>query len=231
MSTLQERCRFRTLERGRLPLAFSPDAQVLASGSTDSTVLLWDLTGARTEKALPEKLTKDNLETLWSDLASPDASCAYRAMGKVIARPESTLPLLKERIAVVKSPANVGDIEKYIAELGSEKYETRERASKELGKLGGFTEPALRKHLDKQLTLEIRKRIEKLLDAIDEARNAPTGDNLRLLRAVEALETLGSAAALEILEAWSKGVSGVLLTEESTAALRRASRLRSTESR
>jgi WD40 repeat protein len=225
VSTLQERCKFRERQRGRIPVAFSPSARILASGSTDSTVVLWDLVAAGAGPLLGEKFSKEDLEAIWSDLASTDASHAYRAMGRIVLRPEPVLPVLKERVTVVKLPANLGDVEKYIEELGSEKYDTRERASKELGKLGGFAEPALQKHVNKQLTLEVRKRIEKLLDAIQEARSAPTGDNLRSLRVVEAMETLGTRDALEMLETWSKGAPGVLLTVESAAALRRASRL------
>ena len=47
LATRREICRFQTHDTGRTPLAFSPDGRLLASGSTDITVLLWDVTGRR----------------------------------------------------------------------------------------------------------------------------------------------------------------------------------------
>jgi RNA polymerase sigma factor (sigma-70 family) len=81
-ATFSERCRFQGVETGNLPLAFSPDSQLLASGSTDSTVLLWDVPGIHTAKPAG-KLTLADLEALWTDLAGIDTAKAYRAMARI----------------------------------------------------------------------------------------------------------------------------------------------------
>jgi hypothetical protein len=219
-ATLLERCQFRGLERGRIPLAFAPDGLVLASGSTDSTVLLWDLTSARMGKPAADKLTQDELAALWSDLASSDAGKAYRAQCKIITRPDSALPFLKARIKANPMPAAAADVERLIDDLASAKFTVRDRATVELGKLGASTELLLRKALAKQPMLEVRRRLEKLLDAIEETRANPTPEGLLVMRAMEALESLGSPAAIEMLRTWAGGAPGMLETCEAEEALR-----------
>ena len=71
----------------------------------------------------------------------------------------------------------------------------------------------------KKLPLEARRRLEKLQDAIEESRVNPSPEKLRLMRVVEALESLETAAAKTLLEHWARGSSGLVLTDEANAAL------------
>jgi hypothetical protein len=52
----------------------------LASGSEDTSVLIWDLTGVLTDRRRATgALSRQELEALWPDLSSGDAARAYRA--------------------------------------------------------------------------------------------------------------------------------------------------------
>src|SRR5262249_16860222 len=62
-------------------LAFSPDGGALVSGSADTTALVWDLSDLTAAKpSQPRRLSDKELGQLWADLASPDATRAYRAI-------------------------------------------------------------------------------------------------------------------------------------------------------
>jgi WD domain, G-beta repeat len=215
-ATLNERCRFQSVEPGNIPLAFSPNCQLLASGSTDSTVMLWDIAGIHTAGG---KITADTLASMWNDLASTDAAKGYRAMATVMGHAESALPYLKERIKPAKATVDAATIERLIADLASEQFAVRDKAAKELSMLGDLAEVPLRSALEKKSTLEVRQRLQKLLGVLEAARANPPPEMLRLLRAVEAVESVGDKAARELLRTWADGVPGAVLTVEARAAL------------
>jgi hypothetical protein len=68
-------------------------------------------------------------------------------------------------------------------------------------------------------TLEARRRAEMLLARLSGGPLAP--EQLRLVRAVEALEMANTPEARQLLEALAKGAPGVLSTREAQAALER----------
>ena len=68
-------------------------------------------------------------------------------------------------------------------------------------------------------SLEMRKRIDKLLEEI--ARDRPSAEELRSLRAVQLLEEIGSPEARELLQSLAKGWSEARQTREAKAALKR----------
>ena len=106
-----------------------------------------------------------------------------------------------------------------IADLDDERFAVREKATTELEKLGKEIEPALHKALQGKPSLEVRRRIDRLLEKLESA--APSPEQLRLLRALEVLEHIGTPEARELLRTLAKGASGARLTQEAKASLDR----------
>jgi hypothetical protein len=71
-------------------------------------------------------------------------------------------------------------------------------------------------------SLEVHRRIDRLLAAVDAGIRAPEG--LRVQRATAVLERVGSAEARRILTVLARGAPGALVTEEAKAALSRLAR-------
>jgi hypothetical protein len=162
-------------------------------------------------------------EALWADLGGEDARRAYQAVRALAARPQEAVPLLRDRLrAVAASPAFDDDparIARLIANLDSAEFDARDKASKELEKLGKWAEPALRKALQDSPNLEVRKRIIRLREAI--ARPTVSPERLQAERALEALERIGTGEARQALDAVSKEARNRWLRETVAGSLRR----------
>lgn len=81
--------------------------------------------------------------------------------------------------------------------------------------MADLAEPALVKALAEKNSLEKCRRLEQLLARV---RNFSTS-RLRELRAVEALETISSAAARRVLERLAQGNPASLMTRQARASL------------
>jgi RNA polymerase sigma factor (sigma-70 family) len=217
-ATGRERHVFRGHKGASLALAFSPDGRLLISGNEDTTALVWDLAGRAGAAPGP-----NGLAAAWADLAGDDAARAYDAVRRLAAAPGEAVPLLRKHLP----PVPVADekrIARLIADLDSDEYAVREEASGELERLGDAAVPACRKALGEKPSAEMRQRLEKVLEREERGRWLPTGERLRQLRALEALELAGGDEARRLLEELAGGMPGAWLTEEAKAAGRRLSK-------
>src|SRR5262249_20247891 len=142
-------------------VAFAPDGKQLATGSNDTTVLVWDLTGVRKDPVSARPLSPAALDALWADLAGEDAARAYRAVTALRAAAGPSVPFLRERLrpAVI----DLHRISGIIVSLDHDRAAVRQQAMRELEQLHELAEPALRRALDQKPSLESRRRIEQLL--------------------------------------------------------------------
>jgi WD40 repeat protein len=209
--------RFRGHHSGVWAVAFAADGLTVASGAGDSTILLWDITGRRKDGQLRgAALTPRELETCWNNLAGADAAKAYDAVWALVAAPEHALPFLAKHLRPAPPP-DAKIIARLLADLDSDNLSVRQRAMKELGKFGGAIAPALRRTLEGKPSLEVRRRVQQLLDQ----KCDWTPERLREHRAIQALEHIGTQQAKEVLKNLAAGAPDTFRTEEVKAALQR----------
>jgi hypothetical protein len=164
--------------------------------------------------------TAKELQALWSDLASEDAVRAYRAIHALRSAGSPATRLLADHLQPPK--ARQEDIAHFVTDLDSDVFATREAATRQLEKLGSRAEAHLRAKLKEHPSLEARKRMERLLQRLeDEAKRGPQGETLRSLRALEALEQMRTREARAVLAELAKGATEARLTREAKASLAR----------
>src|SRR5262249_28844669 len=133
VATGQERLAFRAHRGEVMSVAFFPDGRRLATGSPDTTAVVWDLPQC-TFGGSVVKLTPADLEKTWTDLLGDDGRKSYRALWTLAAAPKEALPLLRSRL----KPAGTTErdrLGRLIKDLDADEFETREKATEELEKV------------------------------------------------------------------------------------------------
>jgi len=200
-------------------LAFAADGKRLVTGSSDTTLLLWDTSDLRSDKPAPDKLTEKQVEEAWANLEGNDGAKADKSIRELVGAPEQAAKWLQKNLSPA-APADSALVEKWIANLDNDDFETRMKAASELEKLGELAVPALEQTLNSKPSLETQKKIEELIEKT--VGGFHTGNRLRLVRAIEVLEKIDTPEARKVLETLAKGAAGALPTREAQAALERA---------
>ncbi len=202
-------------------LTFSPDGKSLASGSGDGTVLLWDCTTFQWHKVRGNKnLSLKEVQSCWTDLAGDNAPQAYTAIWTLVAAPKQTVSFFKEHLRPAEPASHLSkQIARLIADLDSDSFAVREKATRDLEDLAEFAESELRNAKAKQPSVEARRRIERLLLKLEGPVSA--GARLQGLRALWVLEEIGTPEARQVLESLARGAPESRLTQEAKATLKR----------
>jgi WD40 repeat protein len=219
VATGKELAELRGHQADVMTLAFSPDGKTLASGSRDTTALIWDVSRF-TAKAKPQAAAVD-APARWQDLMSDDAVKAFDAICALAAAPDKAVPYLNEH-ARPAIAADAAAINRLIADLDSDQFDMRKKANEELAKLGEAAVPFVRKALEANPSPEARKRLQALL--AKEPWRVPTGETLSSLRAIEVLEMIGTVEAKSVLKNLARGKAEALVTRAALAALERLGR-------
>jgi WD40 repeat protein len=224
VATGREVQRFGGHDAELLCVAFSSDGTALASGSRDTTVIVWDVTKARPELLPAAPLSAQDLDVCWQDLGSEDAMRAFVRAGKLATIPEQSVPFLRQRLLALPGcdPQRLGQL---VADLDNPGFAVRQHATTELQKLGDSAAPALRQLLQGRPSLEVTRRAEGLLKDMEVWR-VPAPAQLRILRATQVLEQLGGPEARRVLEELGRGSVATPLSWEARAACERLRRTR-----
>ena len=198
-------------------VAAVPAGPLLACSSSadgNERIVLWD---CRTCMLPRRQSTPQEMEKAWDDLGLNNAALAYERIREMASAPKLALSILKKRLPAIES-LKASEIARLIQDLDNDSFQVRDRAKGRLSDLGELAKASLSQAVKKANSLESRKTIQELLDAL----NGPlAGDRLRFVRAVEILETIDSPEARKMLERLSGGNTGHLLTREAKAALQR----------
>src|SRR5262249_52919156 len=151
--------------------------------SADSTMLVWDIAAVATKKPT---LKAGNVEKAWRTLLSDDARAAYEALRVLATSPDGAVKLLARHLEPA-APIDAKRIDACLLDLDSDEFMVRERARRDLEQMGDQVVPALERCLAGRPSLEVRKRVERIL----EKALAPNPQRLRQSRALEALERMG----------------------------------------
>jgi WD40 repeat protein len=199
--------------------ALSPDGTMLATAMRDTTVLIWDLRPIlKEEETRPTPVDPNTLDRLWASLGGGDAPRAFQAVQTLSTIPAQAIPLFQKHLRPVPE-SETRRLSQLIRDLSSRRFLTRKKAMEELAKEGEMAELALRRTHAESLDLELRLRIEILLRG-REGRE-PSPEVLRVLRAVQVLELIGSVEAKKVLAGLAGGAPEAWLTLEAKEAVKR----------
>jgi hypothetical protein len=197
-------------------VAFSADGKLLATASWDKTVKVWR--GLRIRSESPSPSVKD-LRKLWDEMASTDFVQAGDAVEVLASAPGQAIPFLVQRLRQVRVADSEKRIAALIAQLDSNTFKVREKALQELTKFGPAAVPQLQEALEKRISIETRRRIDRLLQKITVPEL--TAEQRRLRWTITALELARTPQAQKALQELSSGSSGAWLAQEARASLKR----------
>jgi hypothetical protein len=200
-------------------LAFTTDSKILLVAGDDPPLSLHSVPQTSLkEQVAALGLAHADLESLWKALADQDPSPAYRAMWKLADDPGLTLPFLRPRLDALPVSDNKR-IPNLIADLDSNRFQTRKKATEELAMLGLAAEPALRQELASKPSLEVRRRVEQLLAKIEDGTLEP--ELLRGFRALAVLEWISTRESRLLMEKLAQRGPEDPLAESARSALER----------
>jgi hypothetical protein len=200
-------------------VAFSQDGTLAAVGGETGAIRLWvvgGLPGRRPPAA--REMGQEELEGHWAALKELDGPRPFRAVLALVEAPGQVVPLLRGRLkAAATAEPDPKLIARLVADLESDDFEVRVKATEALEKLGPAAAAALQRVVDGNPGLETRRRLQDLLDKWAGLTLSP--DDLRTLRAVEVLGRIDTPEARALLESLAKGPDGALLSREARGAL------------
>jgi hypothetical protein len=164
---------------------------------------------------------EEEVAALWADLTGVDAARAYRSAWQLAAAPKQAVPFLCThlRLVAVLSPGQRERAVAWVQDLNDDSFKTRERATKELSRLGEAALPVLREGVAGKLSPEAGRRAEQLLAALSDL--PLTGERVAMVRGFAVLERADTPEARALLQQIAGGLPEARLTREARATLDR----------
>lgn len=171
----------------------------------------WGLANVRVEaltEAPGKNLSAKEMDALWDDLAGEDPMRAFRATWAFVAAGEKAVAFVREKIVPAK--ADAAETKRLIRDLDDPAWKVRDAATERLRKLGVSAAVELREAIVEVKSEEARNRLLDLIAAIPDAPVHLKGDtpehreNLRLDRALQAMEVIATPKAMEIMKTFDR---------------------------
>jgi outer membrane protein assembly factor BamB len=161
---------------------------------------------------------------LFDRLADANDAAAFTAMRRLELLGQSTVTFLSARLAPADRPSE-DHVAALIGQLSAESYHARTRAYRSLLELGPIARSAIRRALDGRTCLAGRRRLRALFARAGRLSPQTIGQQ-RQLRALRALERIGSPGALAAIKRLAGGTPDARLTAwANNAATRMTNRL------
>lgn len=198
-------------------IRFSPDGTLMATGSWDGSIVLWDLGELDLSGKKAAALSADELWKRLGEEASPRSWSAVRGLA---ASPDKAADLAGRIEPAKHDPEFTKRVEKLVADLDADAYDVREKAEAELIELGPAASVGVSKALESTKSAEVRMRARHILEG--HATWTPASEEgRRWARLVEALEKSGDKGR-PALEKLGAGAPDAILTALARAALSRS---------
>jgi HEAT repeat protein len=193
-------------------------ARALERIDPDAADRAWSVRGlSPTARRAALALSSADRHALWADLGGADACRAYRAVWLLAVTGDEAVALIGKHVWPAE-PVSAEHVARLLDDLEARRFATRQAAAAELEHLGDLAGPAMRRRLAEHPSLEVRRRLEGLLEKLD-AGISPV--HRRNRRAVVALEQVGTRAARRELRRLAGGAPDAALTRNAKAALDR----------
>ncbi|HUU22129.1 MAG TPA: M56 family metallopeptidase, partial [Phycisphaerae bacterium] len=195
-----------------------------AAGGTDAATTPPATTRPSSSQAPPGERgrTAGDMERRWRVLADADPRKAFTAVLELEQAGDRAAAFLATKLEPVAA-ADAKQIAGLIAHLGAPEFATRQRASEALSLIGISIEEALHEALRATKDPEVRSRLNELIASAYSP--VPTmAPAWRRLRAIRALERIGTPQARALLGALAAGAADARATQQAAAALRRLGR-------
>jgi WD40 repeat protein len=215
--------RFNGHDRAVSCLAFSHDRKLLATGSHDTSVVVWTVPHQQVPKAPKLEVNRKEITALWTALADTDAAKAYQAIVRLSGAGDQAMEVLGKHLQPAKDRDGT-KLRGLLADLDHDQFARRENATKGLLQLGELAEIGLRELMQNPPSLESRRRAESIIAKLKAKRANPeplSPPVLQAVRAVEVLEMIGTPDAQRLLDKLAKGAAYNILTREAQASIRR----------
>ena len=217
--TGEERARLNGNGNGIDSLLIFPDGKRMASGCGDCTIVLWDVAERLAPRRDRRALSEREHTSLSQLLGDNNSEIAWQALGRLSDADPAVLSRIVGARLQPAAPPDEAAVRRLITDLDGDIFRIRDRAEKELQKLGPLARTPLKQALEKAPSSETIQRLERLLRRL--ADDAPPPNQNFALRAIEALERNASTEARAELERLAGGAPDAFVTIEARSGLDR----------
>ena len=190
-------------------IRFLPDSQKFVSVDASGVGLVWDLFDSSLASHTPPQSSDsdvdDQLVMLWQHLSEIDSPRnVWTAVVTLRNQPEVAYAMIRN------PPDGRSTLTRLISELDHREYLVRAAATRSLRKFGVLAEPALRQAKQQKQSVEMQRRLNRLLILLGNSRSQDAirkkqADDLRLMRCVHLLTWIHTErSAEELAHLWEQ---------------------------